>query len=332
MTEFDRVNLINWYSQNRRDLPWRKNRDPYRIWISETMLQQTTTEAVKPYFQRFLSRFPTLEALAQSSIEDVIEMWAGLGYYSRARNLHKAAQVLAQNGFKKSYKDLIELPGFGPYTSRAVSSIAFGEKVGVLDGNVIRVLTRKLNLPVEWWRSKERNLLQSLVDQFVAPGDSHDLNQALMELGATVCLPKNPKCLICPWLESCSGRKARRAESLPLKKPKAAFEILIWRPSILLKNKKLLLVKNKYAPFLKNEWILPGEIKRQTSPPKKFNFKHSITRFDIYVAKGNAARIKTTGVESKWVPLKELKRISPFSLMTKTLESFEIKSCAKKID
>ena len=327
MTETDRVNLLNWYRQNQRPLPWRKNRDPYRVWISETMLQQTTTEAVKPYYEKFLKRFPTVEDLANSPIESVLEMWAGLGYYSRARNLHKAAQELAEKGFARSYQKLIELPGFGPYTSRAVSSIAFGEEVGVLDGNVIRVLSRKNNLALEWWRPKERDILQKKADEVVAGGPSHELNQALMELGATICTPQNPKCLLCPWLSTCEGQKKQTHTLLPLKKPKAAGETWHWKATVYTRQNRIYLVENTGAPFLKGQWLLPAEAKKVKTAPQKFTFKHGITRYDIYVSIEKKSQISAQHKkqQGRWVELEKLAQISPFSLMTKALESIQIK-------
>ena len=162
----DQKNLIAWYQKNKRVLPWRASQDPYKIWISEVMLQQTTVTAVIPYYEKFLKLFPTVQKLAAATIEDVYEMWAGLGYYSRARNLHKSAVLLSEmilsgNGFPQSYQQLLELPGFGPYTARAVSSLAFGEKTGVLDGNVIRVLSRKYGIDSDWWQTVARNDLQT---------------------------------------------------------------------------------------------------------------------------------------------------------------------------
>ena len=340
MTEKDRVNLLNWFLTNQRPLPWRKNRDPYRIWISETMLQQTTTEAVKPYFEKFLQRFPTVYDLAMAPLEDVLENWAGLGYYSRARNLHKASQILAKNGFSKTYLELFELPGFGPYTSRAVSSIAFDENVGVLDGNVIRVLSRKHNKALEWWRPNDRRILQQLADDVVADGPSHQLNQALMELGATTCLPRNPKCILCPWMKTCEARKADTIEQLPLRKKQRDSEIWIWKPTIQVRNGKILLVQNNYAPFLKNEWILPGEVTQKKIAPAGFDFRHSITHHDIFVKLQKADKKSMSRLgqnkdskkinkslaqpEQKWVELKQVAKISPFSLMTKALKSIEI--------
>ena len=217
----DKNNLQTWYEKNKRPLPWRQNKNPYFIWISETMLQQTTTAAVVPFFERFISRFPTLNSLAHAKESEVVEAWAGLGYYSRARNLHKSSKILNElKEFPKSYEELIELPGFGPYTSRSVSSIAFSQSVGVLDGNVIRILTRKHNLNIEWWKTKERRVLQDLADQYVKDKESSVINQALMELGATVCTPKNPKCILCPWLKSCEAKKNKTIDELPVKKAK----------------------------------------------------------------------------------------------------------------
>ncbi len=159
--------FLEWYRKNRRDLPWRHTRDPYSIWISETMLQQTTTQAVIPFYERFLKRFPDVRSLAAGRLEDVFEMWSGLGYYSRARNLHKAAKALAERRFPRRFEELIELPGFGPYTARAVASLAFGQEAGVLDGNVIRVLSRVHDLAEEWWKTSGRKKLQTLSDAWV---------------------------------------------------------------------------------------------------------------------------------------------------------------------
>ncbi len=192
-------NLINWYLENQRLLPWRMDRDPYKIWISEVMLQQTTVAAVIPYFEKFIQKFPTVQILASSKLEDVYEFWAGLGYYSRARNIHASAKILAISGFAKTHTELIKLPGFGPYTSRAVSSLAFNESVGVLDGNVIRVLSRVFAIKSEWWKPLHRIQLQNYSDQLAKYGESANLNQGLMELGATVCTPQKPLCPICPW-------------------------------------------------------------------------------------------------------------------------------------
>jgi A/G-specific adenine glycosylase len=314
--------LLAWYKENHRDLPWRRDRDPYRIWISEVMLQQTTVAAVIPYFERFLQRFPTLKALAKAPLEDVYEMWAGLGYYSRARNLHKAAQIIETTKFPKTHLELLELPGFGPYTARAVASLAFDEKVGVLDGNVIRVLTRVYGLSVEWWASKPRAQLQSLADELVQPDSPHMTNQALMELGATICTPQNPLCLLCPWKKHCAALQNNLVESLPKKRPRKQSEVWVWTAYVHRQGDKVALVKNDYAPFLKGQPIFPGSIRQQEQKPKTFDLKHGITHHDIYirVEKGAISPLKSNSKEIQWVPVKDLKKVNPSNLLLKVLQ------------
>ena len=321
MKQNEAQTLSEWFLQNQRPLPWRKNKDPYQIWISEVMLQQTTVAAVTPYFAKFIKKFPNFKSLAKSPLGDVLEMWAGLGYYSRARNLHKASQKISQLGnFPKSAQQLLELPGFGPYTSRAVASIAFGEKVGVLDGNVIRVLSRMYGLSLEWWMTAGRKSLQSISDELVSYGNPSDINQGLMELGATVCTPKKPLCLICPWNKSCVSLKQNKIDQLPLSKPKKSAEYWLWKPKILIKNKKVALVENNYAPFLKGQWLFPGIAKQSQTKPKKFNLKHGITHHDIFIQIDTKAQ---SDQRVRWVPLKDLKKINPASLMTKVLSYIE---------
>ena len=314
--------LIDWYLDQKRDLPWRKNRDPYRIWISETMLQQTTSTAVIPYYERFLKRFPTVKQLASANVEEVLSFWEGLGYYSRAHNLHRAAKILAQKqSFPRSHQELLQLPGFGPYTARAVSSIAFSEPVGVLDGNVIRVMTRLMNLHWEWWRLHIRADLQSIVDQFVAKYPTPILNQALMELGSQICTAKRPKCAMCPIVSRCEGRKNSTWQQLPIKKPRRAREFWEWHPVVETNGDRVRLMTNDYAPFLRGSWLLPGKARPLTRAPKNFNFRHSITHHDIFVnvtKRRAAARAKNRNNE-RWVPLQDVKSVAPYSLVKKAL-------------
>ena len=195
--------LINWYQKNKRSLPWRNNKkDGYTTWISEMMLQQTSVKVVIPYYRRWMKRFPTLKSLAQAHVRSAIAYWSGLGYYLRVKNLHRTAQIIYQNRyFPKSYRELLKLPGLGPYTARAVSSLAFEEKTGVLDGNVLRVVCRYLNLNTHWWTLKEKSRMQKTVDQWVknSPFPPSVFNQALMELGALICKPNSaPFCTQCP--------------------------------------------------------------------------------------------------------------------------------------
>lgn len=317
----DQSSLISWYHDNHRDLPWRRTKDPYAIWVSEVMLQQTTVVTVLPYYARFLRAFPTLKSLAKAPLEDVLELWSGLGYYSRARNLHKASQALVKNGgFPKTAAELENFPGFGPYTSRAVSTFAYKEKVGVLDGNVIRVLSRRYGLPVQHWLPKERARLQIRADQLAQVETPDILNQALMELGATVCTPTNPSCLLCPWSSRCVAREESKVVHLPLKKPKMSFETWVWQPELFIHNGQIGLVQNEKMPFLKGQWVFPGTIKKATQKPSRFDIKHGITRFDIFIQikKKKAASEKTKIM--KWVALDQVKKINPTSLIQKILE------------
>src|ERR1035437_1757300 len=202
-----RSELLAWYRHNRRDLPWRRNTDPYSIWVSEIMLQQTRVAVVVERYQAFLARFPTLVSLALAPEQEVLAEWSGLGYYRRARMLHKAAQYVAshhQGNLPARSKELRLLPGIGAYTAAAIASIAHGEVVAVVDGNVERVLCR-----LEGWEAGSRkgggaalrHKIEELACQLVDPAQPGEFNQALMELGATVCLPRNPKCLACPVVE-----------------------------------------------------------------------------------------------------------------------------------
>jgi A/G-specific adenine glycosylase len=223
--------LLGWFRQFKRDLPWRRTREPYRIWLSEIMLQQTRVAAVIPYYERFVNRFPDVRALAGAPEEEVLRLWSGLGYYSRARNLQKAAkQIAAKHGgqFPSKVDDALALPGIGNYTASAILSIAFGEKLAVLDGNVARVLARLGAIRGDVRESRRWQALQKIADECLDPRSPGDWNQAMMELGATVCTPKSPQCLICPVAQFCEGRKLGIAEDLPDKRKKrATVEVLL---------------------------------------------------------------------------------------------------------
>ncbi|MEQ8654921.1 MAG: A/G-specific adenine glycosylase [Kiloniellales bacterium] len=222
-----RVQLLAWYDQNRRELPWRsppgKPADPYRVWLSEIMLQQTTTAAAGPYFDRFLQRFPDVHSLAAAEQDDVLRLWAGLGYYARARNLHACAQRLVEDfdgRFPSEEAALLTLPGIGTYTAAAVAAIAFDRPAAPVDGNWERVVARLFDLHDPLPKSKPalRALAQSLVGE-ERPGD---FAQAMMDLGATVCVADRPRCLLCPLKTLCRARAAGTAEQLPVKAAKKA--------------------------------------------------------------------------------------------------------------
>jgi A/G-specific adenine glycosylase len=218
-----RKQLLAWFRQFQRDLPWRRTRDPYRVWLSEIMLQQTRVAAVIPYYERFLERFPNLQALAAAPEEEVLRLWSGLGYYSRARNLQKAAhQIVAEHGgeFPSRLEDGLALPGIGKYTAAAILSIAFEKKHAVLDGNVARVLARLGAIRGDLRASQHWRKLQKYADAYLDTKSPGDWNQAMMELGATLCTPKSPQCLLCPVSQFCEGRKLGIAELLPEKHKK----------------------------------------------------------------------------------------------------------------
>lgn len=316
----DRDKLHAWYQQSFRKLPWRMTNDPYKVWISEIMLQQTTVIAVIPYYTKFINSFPNVQKLATANESEVLEHWTGLGYYSRARNIFKASKILADSGFPKSHDELIKLPGFGPYTSRAVSSFCFKEKVGVLDGNVIRILTRRFGLKLKWWETNSRDLLQNISDLF-AQCDKPDLtNQALMELGATICTPQKPSCIQCPWVKNCVAYQQENTENLPLKKIRPQKQMLLWTPHLSIKNGKVALAMNDYTPFLKKQLIFPGEVKVVKDKPKKYSFIHQITKYQIFVKIEKNKNRKLNEPKLEWIQLNHLQKVNPSSLLKKTLE------------
>jgi A/G-specific adenine glycosylase len=218
-----RKQLLAWFRQFQRDLPWRRTKDPYSIWISEIMLQQTRVAAVIPYYERFLARFPDVRALAEAPQEEVLRLWSGLGYYSRARNLQKAAQqIVAQHSGEVPHEEaaVLALPGIGPYTGAAILSIALGAKRAVLDGNVARVLARLGAIRGDLRESRRWQSLQKTAGELLDPKSPGDWNQAMMELGAIVCTPRAPQCLVCPVAKFCRARQSGDPESFPEKRKK----------------------------------------------------------------------------------------------------------------
>jgi A/G-specific adenine glycosylase len=222
--------LIQWYLQNKRDLPWRNSNNPYNIWLSEIILQQTKVAQGLPYFNAFLNNFPTVFDLANASEQQVLKLWQGLGYYSRARNLHKTAQIIAfqkQGIFPDNYKDLLTLVGVGEYTAAAIASFAYNESVAVVDGNVFRVLSRYFNIDSDISSAKTKKEFQDLATLLLPPNDAATFNQAIMEFGALHCVPKNPNCSECIFNVSCAALQYNKVAELPFKskkiKPKNRF-------------------------------------------------------------------------------------------------------------
>ncbi|HMB92443.1 MAG TPA: A/G-specific adenine glycosylase [Rhodothermales bacterium] len=219
-----RNNLIDWFEAVKRDMPWRQTNDPYRIWISEIMLQQTRVDQAEPYYERFTEAFPTVEALAKADLDEVLKQWEGLGYYSRARNLHRAAQMVVDDFDARvpdTYDAIRALPGVGPYTAAAVLSLAYERPHAVLDGNVARVLTRVFAIRDEVNKTRTKRHLQQLADDLLAPEQPGAFNEAIMELGATVCMPANPTCPRCAVNDVCEAYALGTPEAFPVKKKKA---------------------------------------------------------------------------------------------------------------
>lgn len=254
-----RRSLLAWFEAHRRDLPWRRERTPYRAWLAEVMLQQTQVATATPYFERFVERFPDAPSLAAADLSEVLGLWKGLGYYSRARNLHRAARKIAERGMPRTAAGLRELPGFGRYTAAAVASMAFGEAVPLVDGNVARVLSRLRAIEdppgakgrdERLWREAE-----ALLDR-ERPGA---FNEALMELGALVCTPRQPRCDdACPWARWCEARRRGLQASLPPPRPRAAPKKLVHACAVVRVGARLLLARRPERGLFGGLWELPS--------------------------------------------------------------------------
>ena len=328
-----RSRLLDWYERNRRDLPWRRDPDPYSIWVSEIMLQQTRVSVVVDHYRAFLQRFPTLVSLALASEEDVLAEWSGLGYYRRARLLHKAAQFVANQLAGKlpaTAEELRALPGVGAYTAAAIASIAHGEPVAVVDGNVERVLCR-----LAGWELGSRaggaalkKQIDALAGQLVDPARPGDFNQAIMELGATVCLPRNPECRVCPWFHACKTR----GEHNTLPRPRMlsqeiahALSLRIGRQPGLEGREVLLEQRAAAQTVMPGLWELPAL--RDSAVPEAellMNVRHAIMQVNYYVRiravfEDDVPELTVAGGERRWVPLTQAGRMALTGLARKVL-------------
>jgi A/G-specific adenine glycosylase len=253
--------LLKWFAHHQRDLPWRRSRDPYRIWIAEIMLQQTQVKTVTPYYQRWLKRFPTLRALAEASQRDVLSLWEGLGYYSRARNLHRGAQqVMGVFGGRlpRTVDELRTLPGIGPYTAGAIASIAFGADAAVLDGNVKRVLARVFNHAEDIKSPRTEKALWALAESLVPTGHAGEHNQALMDLGATICTPRNPACLLCPLRGLCEAQRLGLQHERPVTAKRRRTPHHTLALAVLRKRGRVLIMQRASTELLGGLWQFPA--------------------------------------------------------------------------
>ena len=256
--------LLDWYGEHQRDLPWRRVRDPYAVWISEIMLQQTRVDQVRPYYDRFMERFPTAKHLGKAPLEDVLKAWEGMGYYARARNLHRAARrVVDEHGgqIPDDPARISDLPGIGPYTAAAIMSIAFGRDCPVVDGNVVRVLSRLFHLTDDPAVSAARKKLDGLAGRLLAKGRAGDYNQAMMELGAMICTPRKPRCEACPVNGHCEARRVLPDPSvLPRKRPRRHRPHHHVAAGIVHRNDKVLIVRRPTDGLLGGLWEFPSGI------------------------------------------------------------------------
>jgi A/G-specific adenine glycosylase len=307
--------LLHWFDHHKRDLPWRRDSDPYHVWISEIMLQQTRVTAVLEHYRRFVRRFPTVERLAAARESSILAAWSGLGYYRRARMLHAAAKKIVREcsgKFPPTAIDLRGLPGIGRYTAAAIASIAFNQPVAVVDGNVERVLQRLMGKPIrgeDLWLAAQELLNRN------RPGD---FNQALMELGATLCLPRQPKCLLCPISEMCATRgelKDTRA-AVPQKKKEIHYALACRDGSVFLTQ------RDKTASLMPGMWELPEILAPNGSSKRLFTLRHSITVTD-YTVRVVQCELPQS-LDGLWIERSRLERLPLTGLARKILRAAKV--------
>jgi len=328
-----RRQLLGWYAENRRDLPWRRTPAPYAIWVSEIMLQQTRVAVVVERYQAFMERFPTLVSLALAGEQEVLALWSGLGYYRRARMLHKAAQFVAdhyQGNLPESAEELRMLPGIGPYTAAAIASIAHGEPIAVVDGNVERVLCRLSGWEAAGRRggAAVRRQIEDLAAELVSPKHPGDWNQALMELGATVCLPRNPQCLVCPLAGDCKTRGEHKTAPRPRMLSREVAHALSVRTGLQAgQSHREVLLEQRPASLtvMPGLWELP-ELKEAAVPQEhlRLTVRHAIMQVNYYVRirtvfEDDVEAITVVGGERRWVTLAEAAGMALTGLTRKVL-------------
>jgi A/G-specific adenine glycosylase len=345
----DPAALLQWYDRHRRVLPWRaangEPADPYRVWLSEIMLQQTTVKAVAPYYARFLARFPTVVQLAAAPLDDVLQLWAGLGYYARARNLHACARAVAeQHGgrFPETEAGLRALPGVGPYTAAAIAAIAFDRRASPVDGNIERVLTRLFAIAEELPGGKPR--IRAHAESLTPHHRAGDFAQAMMDLGATICTPKSPACVICPWSAACAARARGDPESFPRKAAKksgtlrrgAAFVALRADGHILLRTRPQKGLLGGMTEVPSTEWTRAfdeAEALRETPLAGTWRrlpgvVAHTFTHFPlelaVYAARLPARARAPDGM--RWVALADLAQAALPSVMRKVIVHADIQA------
>lgn len=339
--------ILDWYRDNKREMPWRETKDPYKIWISEIMLQQTRVGQAWPFFERFISLFPTVFDLAKANQQQVLKAWEGLGYYSRARNLHAASKMIVEEfdgKLPEEYDEIIKLKGIGPYTAAAITSIAFGKPNAVVDGNVIRVITRYFGIEEDVRSARTTKQVQAQVDELISQKYPAEFNQGMMEIGATVCKPSNPNCLNCPIQTGCVATKTAKTDSIPYKSPaKKKPHKHIGVGIIQREDRKVLIALRPENVMLGGLWEFPGgkkeegetiqhtverELKEELGVEvhayKEFmKLKHIYSHFSITMHAYNCTLISgkpspKSSQEVRWVDILELEQF-PFPKANKQL-------------
>ncbi|MCT6924940.1 A/G-specific adenine glycosylase [Metasolibacillus sp.] len=309
-TQQFRQALVEWFNREKRDLPWRQTTEPYHIWVSEVMLQQTRVDTVIPYYNRFIERFPTAETLAYAPEQELLKMWEGLGYYSRARNLQAGVREVVEtynSVVPDNRADISKLKGVGPYTAGAILSIAYGKPEHAVDGNVMRVLSRVLHIKEDIALPKTRKVFEEAVDFLIDPENASSFNQGLMELGALICTPTSPKCLLCPVRDYCIAFEAGDAAQLPIKTKKIKMKQLELDVAVIQNTKGHYLLEQRPAEgLLANMWQFPMVERNKESIDEKYNvaieakkplmqFKHVFSHLTWHID-SYSATVKETGI------------------------------------
>lgn len=322
-----RRRLREWYERSQRALPWRQTRDPYHIWVSEIMLQQTRAAAVAPYYRRFLERFPDIGSLAEAAEEEVLTLWSGLGYYRRARDMHRAARLIASaGGFPQTYEGIRALPGAGDYTAAAIASIAFSLPYPAVDGNVLRVLARLENESGDIGAAATQQRLRQRAAQLFDRRHPGEFNQAMMELGATVCLPRNPRCQGCPVSAFCEARRLGRENQLPLKLRRSERIRVSLKVLIIARNGSVLMRRRASdSSRLAGFWELPSaeDLPQARILTKLCEFRHSITVHD-YSVEVCLACVRGTPKDCFWAPLSTVCKFPVTSITKKAVRCYSL--------
>jgi len=343
--------IRTWFRENKRLLPWRGEKNWYYIWISEVMLQQTQVETVIPYYHKFIKKFDTVERLANASQEEVLKVWEGLGYYSRARNLHRAAKLIVNNynsDLPPDREELLEIPGFGPYTANAILSLVFNQAYGVVDGNIKRVLSRLYAIKDDIRNSRTQNKIQQLMDNLLPAKHPGEFNEAMMELGATICTPTSPLCSVCPLSMHCQARKNKIETILPYKSKRTKIPTKQFLACIVYHQDLILMAKRPQHEMLAGLWEFPvfkyynggngsgGEIAtirdyfnletcfKKSWPAVKHTYTHFHLTLYSKLFKAASSEFKSEFYKDyQWIMIDDIKKLPVHKAMWKVLNKIE---------